>query len=57
MPYSTGAIDKFDIKYFGDNNFVLLCPSKRTNGRVPEYVHYQNNIYMNIPTSKATSYS
>ena len=44
MPYSTGAIDKFDIKYVGNNNFVLLCPSKRTGGRVPEYVHYQNII-------------
>ena len=44
MPYSTGAIDKFDIRYIGNNNFVLISPSKRTNGRVPEYVHYQNII-------------
>ena len=44
MPYSTGAIDKFDIKYIGDNNFILIAPSKRTGGRVPEYVHYQNII-------------
>lgn len=44
MPYSTGAIDKFDIKYIGNNNFVLVLPSKRTDGRVPEYVHYQNII-------------
>ena len=44
MPYSTGAIDKFDIRYIGDNNFILISPSKRSNGRVPEYVHYQNII-------------
>ncbi|MBE6160833.1 MAG: nucleoside kinase [Firmicutes bacterium] len=44
MPYSTGAIDKFDIRYVGDNRFVLILPSKRTEGRVPEYVHYQNII-------------
>ena len=44
MPYSTGAIDKFDIRYIDDNNFVLIAPSKRTNGKVPEYVHYQNII-------------
>lgn len=44
MPYSTGAIDKFDIRYIGNNNFVLIAPSKRTGGRVPEYVHYQNII-------------
>ena len=44
MPYSTGAIDKFDIKYIGDNNFILLTPSSRTDGKVPEYVHHQNII-------------
>ena len=44
MPYSTGAINKFDIKYLDDNYFVLMAPSSRTNGEVPEYVHYQNII-------------
>lgn len=44
LPYSTNAIDKFDIKYLDNNYFVLLCPSKRTNGFIPEYVHYQNII-------------
>ena len=44
MPYSTGAIDKFEIKYIGDNYFVLICPSVRTGGKIPEYVHYQNII-------------
>ena len=44
MPYSTGAINKFDIKYLEDNYFVLMAPSKRTGGKIPEYVHYQNII-------------
>jgi len=44
MPYSTGAIDKFEIKYIDNNYFVLICPSSRTNGKIPEYVHYQNII-------------
>ena len=44
MPYSTGAMDKFDIKYIDNNYFVIVCPSLRTNGKVPEYVHYQNII-------------
>lgn len=44
MPYSTKAIDKFEIKYVGNNYFVLICPSLRTNGKIPEYVHYQNII-------------
>ena len=44
MPYSTAAIDKFEIKYIGDNYFVLISPSVRTGGKIPEYVHYQNII-------------
>ncbi len=44
MPYSTGAINKFDIKYLSENYFVLIAPSSRSNGLVPEYVHYQNII-------------
>lgn len=44
MPYSTGAIDKFEIKYIDNNYFVLICPSLRTGGKIPEYVHYQNII-------------
>ena len=44
MPYSTGSLDKFDIKYIDNNYFVIVCPSSRTNGKVPEYVHYQNII-------------
>lgn len=44
LPYSTGAITKFDIKYLDNNYFALIMPSIRTNGNIPEYVHYQNII-------------
>ncbi|MBQ6687044.1 MAG: nucleoside kinase [Bacilli bacterium] len=44
LPYSTKAISKFDVIYLGNNRVVFLFPSKRTNGNVPEYVHYPNII-------------
>ena len=44
MPYHTRNIDKFDLKYLGDNRIVLVYPSSRTNGLVPEYVHYENIV-------------
>lgn len=44
MPYSTQKINKFDLKYLGNNQIVLIYPSSRTNGLVPEYVHYENII-------------
>ncbi len=44
MPYSTKAISKFDIVYLNNNRVVFLFPSSRTNGMVPEYVHYPNII-------------
>lgn len=44
MPYSTKAISKFDVVFLGNNRVVFLFPSIRTNGIVPEYVHYPNII-------------
>lgn len=44
MPFSTKSIDKFDIIYLGKNKIVFIFPSSRTNGQVPEYVHYGNII-------------
>ena len=44
MPYSSGVINKYDIVYLGNNMLVLLWPSKRSKGEVPEYVHYDNII-------------
>lgn len=44
MPYSTGSITKYDIVYLGRNRLVFVIPSSRTNGELPEYVHYDNII-------------
>jgi uridine kinase len=44
MPYSTGKINKFDLVYLGKNKIVIVYPSRRTDGFVPEYVHYDNII-------------
>jgi uridine kinase len=44
MPYSTGAISKFELVYLGNNKIVFLFPNSRSNGMVPEYVHYENII-------------
>lgn len=44
MPYSTRAISKFEIVYLGNNKVVLLFPTERSKGSVPEYVHYSNII-------------
>lgn len=44
MPYSTGCIKKFELKYLGDNRIVILYPSNLTGGRLPEYVHHKNII-------------
>lgn len=44
MPYSTGSITQYDIVNLGRNRIVFVIPSKRTNGILPEYVHYDNII-------------
>lgn len=44
MPYKTGSITKYDIVYLGRNRLVFVIPSSRTNGILPEYVHYDNII-------------
>jgi len=44
MPYSTGSITQYDIVYLGRNRLVFVIPSHRTNGILPEYVHYDNII-------------
>ncbi len=45
MPYSTKNINKFDLKYLEHNRIVLVYPSSRTEGFVPEYVHYEGIIH------------
>ena len=44
MPYNTKNINKFDLKYLGNNRIVLVYPSPHTKGFVPEYVHYEKII-------------
>lgn len=44
MPYNTKNMNKFDLKYLDNNRVVLVYPSSRTEGSVPEYVHYENII-------------
>ena len=44
MPYSTGSINKYELVYLGKNRIVLIFPTVRSNGEVPEYVHYANII-------------
>ena len=40
MPYSTRALDKFELVYLGNNKIILLFPTIKSDGLVPEYVHY-----------------
>ena len=44
MPYSTGSITEYDIVFLGRNRLVFVFPSKDTDGKLPEYVHYDNII-------------
>lgn len=44
LPYSTKNINKFSLKYLGNNKIVLLCPSNLTGGKIPNYIHHENII-------------
>ncbi len=44
MPYSTGSITMYDIVYLGRNKLIFVIPSNRSNGVLPEYVHYDSII-------------
>ena len=44
MPYSTGSLNKYELVYLGKNRIVFIFPTVRSNGEVPEYVHYANII-------------
>ena len=44
MPYHTYNINKFDLKFLKNNRIVLVYPSSRTKGFVPDYVHYENIV-------------
>ena len=44
MPYSTGVLNKYEIKYLGNNMVVLNYPSYSDGGITPEFVNYQGII-------------
>lgn len=44
MPYSTGVINKFELVYLEDNKIVIMFPTVKSKGSVPEYVHYEKII-------------
>ena len=44
LPYSTGALKKFDLTYLDDSSLVLRFPVVRGNGEVPEYIHHEKII-------------
>ena len=44
MPSSTRFINKFELKYLGNNRLIILYPTNLTNGKLPEYVHHENII-------------
>ena len=44
MPYNIGSINKYELIYLGNNRIVFIFPSTKSNGAVPEYVHYDNII-------------
>ncbi len=39
MPYSTGAIDKYEIILIGENHIVFVMPSSKNDYEIPEYTH------------------
>ena len=41
MPYSTGIIDKFEIKYLDNNKILISYPMEFYDGRIPEYHDYK----------------
>ena len=44
MPYKTGNMKLFELKYLGHNRLVILYPSNLTEGKLKEYVHHENII-------------
>lgn len=44
MPYSTGTLNKYEIKYLGNNMVVIVVPSENSDGKLPNYVNYDGII-------------
>ena len=45
MPYSTGSIKRFKIKYLGKNKILLSYPMEYYNNEIPEYRDYQGIMH------------
>ena len=39
MPYSTGTLNKYEIKYLGNNMVVIVVPSENSDGKVRKYAN------------------
>ena len=44
MPRSTGAINKYEIRYLGHKRFALNYPTESDNGKTPEFINYEGII-------------
>lgn len=44
MPYSTGILNKYEIRYLGKNLVVINFPHDSDNGKIPDYVSYNGII-------------
>ncbi|MGN1379876.1 MAG: hypothetical protein ACI4XR_05775 [Bacilli bacterium] len=52
MPYSTGYLTKYDIKYLGNNMVVIIYPEENSDGNVPEYINYKGIIDSYVTSQK-----
>ena len=41
MPYSTGVVNKYEIKYLSDNKILISYPMEYYDGNIPEYRNYE----------------
>lgn len=44
LPYSTGAINKFELTFIDDNTFVLRYPSPSSNNDILPYTHFPKTL-------------
>lgn len=44
MPFSTGMINKYEIKYLGKNMVVIIYPDENSFDKIPDYVNYKGII-------------
>lgn len=52
MPYSTGVLTNYDIKYLGKNMIAIIYPEENSDGKIPEYINYKGIIDSYISSQK-----